>query len=119
MSATSGHDPKNGAQDEMHPAARMLFGWVSAKSSPAILFWGAIVVVIGLIAADLALHRHDKLSLAKTFGFYAFWGFGAFALAVLTGWPLGRLLRRDEDYYEEGDATPVENRQAGGREDAE
>jgi hypothetical protein len=33
-------------------------------------------------------------------GFYALFGFLAFGVAVLSGWPLGKLLRRREDYYE-------------------
>jgi hypothetical protein len=33
-------------------------------------------------------------------GFYGVFGFAAFGLAVLSGWPLGHALRRPEDYYE-------------------
>ncbi|MCI4645833.1 MAG: hypothetical protein MRY64_13720 [Hyphomonadaceae bacterium] len=92
--------------DQMHPIAKLLFGWVSAKSTPGLFFWGAIIICAGLMLADLAIHRHEYLHFAEFNGFYGIWGFGAFALAVLSGWPLGRLLRRDEDFYGEGDATP-------------
>lgn len=92
--------------DDMHPMAKLIFGWVSAKSTPSIFLWGTIAICAGLILADLAVHRHEYLHFAEFNGFYGIWGFGAFALAVLSGWPLGRLLRRDEDYYGEGDATP-------------
>ena len=97
--------PKVG-DDQMHPMARLLFGWVSAKATPAILLWGKIAICAGLILADLGIHRHEYLHFAEFNGFYGIWGFGAFAFAVLSGWPLGRLLRRDEDFYGEGDATP-------------
>ncbi|MEM7767811.1 MAG: hypothetical protein AAF253_10025 [Pseudomonadota bacterium] len=93
---------------EDHPAAKALFGWVEAKSTGTILFYGVIGLAIALFAADLVVDRHDYLSFAETFGFYGFWGFGAFALAVLSGWPLGHLLRRDEDYYGEADIQPAD-----------
>ena len=91
---------------EMHPMARFLFGWVSAKPTAAIFLWGTIAICAGLVLADLAVHRHEYLHFAEFNGFSGIWGFGAFALAVLSGWPLGRMLRRGEDYYGEGDATP-------------
>ena len=33
-------------------------------------------------------------------GFQGVFGFLAFGLAVLSGWPLGKMLRRPEDYYD-------------------
>ena len=59
-----------------------------------------------MIVIDLGVNRHEYLDFANATGFYAIWGFAAFAIAVLSGWPLGKLLRRDEDYYGEADTTP-------------
>ena len=92
--------------DEMHPAARFLFGWVEAPGIGRLLLFIVIAACAALIALDFTIDRHDEADFANTNGFYAFWGFGAFALAVLSGWPLGALLRRDEDYYGEADTTP-------------
>ncbi|MEO0786355.1 MAG: hypothetical protein AAFY10_11710 [Pseudomonadota bacterium] len=100
--------------DEMHPVARLLFGWVSAKATPAIFLWATIAICVALVLIDYGMNRHDYTEFANFNGFYAFWGFVAFALAVLSGWPLGQLLRRGEDYYGEGDDTP----QNTGEEDA-
>ncbi len=92
--------------DEMHPMSRVLFGWVSAPRTPMILLVLTVVIALGLVLVDFAVNRHEYLDFANANGFYALWGFAAFALAVLSGWPLGKLLRRDEDYYGEADTTP-------------
>ncbi|MEO1322490.1 MAG: hypothetical protein AAFV59_05725 [Pseudomonadota bacterium] len=92
--------------DDMHPTSKLLFGWVSSPRTPLILMILVVVISIGLVVFDLAVNRHEYLDFANANGFYAIWGFAAFALAVLSGWPLGKLLRRDEDYYGEADTTP-------------
>ena len=92
--------------DDMHPMSRLLFGWVSSPRTPMILLVLTVVIALGLVLIDFAVNRHEYLDFANANGFYAIWGFAAFALAVLSGWPLGKLLRRDEDYYGEADTTP-------------
>ncbi|MEL6692810.1 MAG: hypothetical protein AAFQ12_07205 [Pseudomonadota bacterium] len=91
---------------DMHPMSRLLFGWVSSPRTPMILLVLTVVIALGLVLIDFAVNRHEYLDFANANGFYAIWGFAAFALAVLSGWPLGKLLRRDEDYYGEADTTP-------------
>ena len=90
----------------MHPMSKLLFGWVGAPRTPLILLVLVIVICAGLVVFDLTVNRHEYLDFANANGFYALWGFAAFALAVLSGWPLGKLLRRDEDYYGEAETTP-------------
>ena len=92
--------------DDMHPMARVLFGWVESKRTPGLLLALVALICAALIVADLALPRHEYVEMASTTAFYGLWGFGAFSLAVLTGWPLGKLLRRSEDYYGEAETTP-------------
>ncbi len=94
------------ADDDMHPMARLLFGWVEAKRTPMILLFSVLLLSAILIMVDPLLHRHDEAEIAHITGFYGIWGFGSFALAVLSGWPLGKLLRRSEDYYGEAETTP-------------
>ena len=97
--------------ETMHPMSKPLFGWVGSARTPLFLLVAVIVICVGLVVIDLAVNRHEYLDIANANGFYALWGFAAFALAVLSGWPLGKLLRRDEDYYGEADTKPhdVEN----------
>ncbi len=90
---------------DMHPIAKALFGWVSWPGTGSLVFWGLAALSAALIIGDLALIRHDKVESANATGFYGAYGFASFALVVLAGWPLGRLLRRPEDYYDDGDET--------------
>lgn len=92
----------------IHPISKLLFGWVESPRTPLLLLLIVALISASLIVADLFIDRHEYeyTHFAESTGFYAFWGFTAFALAVLSGWPLGKLLRRDEDYYGEADTTP-------------
>lgn len=100
------HDEPKPSDDDMHPMSKLLFGWVGSSRTPLILLVLVIIICIALVLFDLTVNRHEYLEFANANGFYAIWGFAAFALAVLSGWPLGKLLRRDEDYYGEADTTP-------------
>ncbi len=99
-------EPMKPSNDDMHPLSKLLFGWVESPRTPLLLLILVILISVGLIVIDLGVNRHEYLDFANATGFYAIWGFAAFAIAVLSGWPLGKLLRRDEDYYGEADTTP-------------
>jgi hypothetical protein len=103
---TEAETPKVVKDDDMHPLSKVLFGWVDSPRTPTIFLIVVIAICVILFALDVFVDRHDYFHFAESTGFYALWGFGAFALAVLSGWPLGKLLRRDEDYYGEADTTP-------------
>jgi hypothetical protein len=92
----------------VHPMAKVLFGWTETKGIGAILFWGAAALSLALVLADLGVHRHEKIGFANAVGFYGLWGFVSFAFVVLMGWPLGRLLRRDENYYGDAGGPPAD-----------
>jgi hypothetical protein len=99
--------PRADDRAEWHPMARTLFGWTADKGIGGRLFWIVLLLAIGLIFADALVHHHPKFEIERAFGFYGLFGFAAFALVVLAGHPLGKLLRRDENYYgDEGDAPP-------------
>lgn len=78
---------------------RTLFGWTEAKATPLIIFIVLGISGLALALVDLAHIRHDGFVIENTIGFYALAGFAAFAFAVLSGWPLGKALRRDENFY--------------------
>ena len=92
--------------DDMHPMSKLLFGWVGSPRTPLIVLLLVLLICAGLVVFDLSVNRHEYVDMANANGFYAIWGFAAFGLAVLSGWPLGKLLRRDENYYGEADTTP-------------
>lgn len=95
------------ADDTVHPMATLLFGWVDAKRTPTILLGVILLLSIVLVAADLSVLREAPVGMANLTGFFGAVGFLAVAIPVLAAWPLSRLLRRREDFYGEGDDTPV------------
>jgi len=97
------HDYKTGTDDDVHPAATLLFGWLTGKSAGRFIFWGLAALSFLLIIADFIIDRHPHNEAESYLGFYALYGFLSFGFVVLMGWPLGRLLRRDEDYYGDQD----------------
>ncbi|MFN7179711.1 hypothetical protein [Hyphomonas sp.] len=95
-------------EEGVHPMAKVLFGWTEAKNIGAILFWVMAGLSLALVAADLLIVRHEKVAFANSVGFYGIWGFLAFSFVVLMGWPLGKLLRRDENYYGDAGGPPAD-----------
>ena len=88
-----------------HPLSVLLFSWMRSR-----LFFRSLMVVLAaggalLIAIEFALVRRAYVSLESLPGFFGVFGFLAFGLAVLRGWPLGRLMRRPEDYDEKEEAN--------------
>jgi hypothetical protein len=87
------------AADEIHPVSR-LFLWVEKPAVHSIFLIFLGIASFGLGALDFVHHRHEYVDWAEWHGFYAWFGFSGFSLAVLTGWPLRKLIGRPEDYYE-------------------
>lgn len=83
-----------------HPLSVFLFSWMRSK-----MFFRVLMALLGatgalLIALEVVLSNKPIVSVQNIPGFFGVFGFVAFSLAVLSGWPLGRLLRRPEDYYD-------------------
>lgn len=95
-------------EEGIHPMSKVLFGWTEHKNIGAILFWAMAALSLALVAADLLIVRHEKIAFANSVGFYGIWGFLAFSFVVLMGWPLGRLLRRPENYYGDAGGPPAD-----------
>ncbi|MEZ5947074.1 MAG: hypothetical protein R3C13_01110 [Hyphomonas sp.] len=100
------HNLHTPGTDGIHPLARILFGWTHHKGIANMIFWVLAVLSVVIIAADLMVPRHDHMNFANATGFYGIYGFICFSFAVIMGWPLGRLLRRDENYYGDAGGPP-------------
>ena len=74
--------------------------WLDEPKNVNKLFWGLVVVCALLFVVDFFLHRHAHFGFDGWRGFYGVVGFLAFFLIVLTGKPLRKLLKREEDYYD-------------------
>jgi len=83
-----------------HPLSILLFSWMRGKMFLRV--FAIILGVVGIAAIGLEIWLAQKTirDVTSVPGFYAVFGFIAFGAAVLSGWPLGKLLRRREDYYE-------------------
>jgi hypothetical protein len=99
--------PKPGERGE-HPLSVLLFSWMRTVG-----FYRGLMAVLAaagavLVAVEFVAPRHGYLPFEGLPGFFGVFGFLAFGLAVLSGWPLGKLLRRPEDYYERDDSEEGE-----------
>lgn len=83
-----------------HPLSVLLFSWM--RSTFFFRFFMAVVAAIGavMVGFEFIFIRKSYTSLESLPGFFGVFGFIAFSIAVLSGWPLGRLMRRREDYYD-------------------
>jgi hypothetical protein len=93
------NEPVLGERGE-HPLSVLLFSWMRGK-----MFVRVFAVLLGLVGVvsiglEIWLSHKRMTDITSMPGFYALLGFLAFGGAVLSGWPLGKLLRRREDYYE-------------------
>jgi hypothetical protein len=93
-------DPIQPGEPGEHPLSVLVFSWMRSK-----LFFRGLTAMLAmagaaLIALEFVFVRRAYLSIDGVPGFFGAFGFIAFALAVLSGWPLGKLMRRPEDYYE-------------------
>ena len=68
------------------------------------LLWGILWVVLALtVAAHLVINVKGYFVIDAWYGFGAVFGFLACVLMVIVAKALGVLLKRDQDYYKEGD----------------
>lgn len=90
--------PRIGEEGE-HPVSVLLFSWMRGELFDRVFLAGLSALCVLLAALELVIHRHDGGGFESLPVFQGVFGFLAFALAVLSGWPLGRLMRRPENYY--------------------
>lgn len=83
-----------------HPLSVLLFSWMRGKLFIRIFMSGLAALGAVLIALEAVLSNRSVTSITNVPGFFGMLGFVAFAIVVLSGWPLGKLLRRPEDYYD-------------------
>tara|TARA_B100001175_G_C19097940_1_gene443746 strand:- start:246 stop:446 length:201 start_codon:yes stop_codon:yes gene_type:complete len=60
-----------------------------------------VCLCVALVIMEIAVHRHVIFAWEGWPGFYALWGFVSLFAIVILGKQLGRLIRRDEDYYDD------------------
>ena len=86
--------------EDIHPAARPFLWLVSDQARNGFIYVVGIGALI-FIALDFVVPRHAHFGFEALKGFFAVFGFIAFAFVVLAGWPLRAFTGRPEDYYPE------------------
>ncbi len=83
-----------------HPLSVLLFSWMRSRFFFRVAM--ALLAALGavLVALETVLSGKNVTSLANMPGFFGIVGFVGCGIVVLSGWPLGKLLRRPEDYYD-------------------
>ena len=74
--------------------------WLDTPRNVTLLIRLLLAVCLLTLLADFLYAKHVEYVWEGWFGFHAWFGFASFFLLVLTGKPLRKLLRRDEDYYD-------------------
>ena len=74
--------------------------WLDETANQTRLFYILIAVCACLFVADFALDRHAHFDAEALRGFYAVFGFIAYAAIVGAGWLWRRVVLRRQDYYD-------------------
>jgi len=88
-----------------HPVSVLLYGWMRGAGFQKRLVIVLMAIGFAAVGLEVLLSSTPVRDPGSTPGFQALFGAVAFDGAVLIGWPLGRLLRRREDYYERPDGN--------------
>jgi hypothetical protein len=83
-----------------HPLSVLLFSWMRTPLFKTMLAWSLLVTGAALIGLETWLAFRPIKDVTYAPGFQGMFGFLAFVFAVLSGWPLGKMLRRSEGYYD-------------------
>lgn len=74
--------------------------WLDEPKNVTKIFYGLIAVCIAVFFADFLYEKHPHFFFEYWFGFYAVFGFLAYAGIVLSAKQLRKLIKREEDYYD-------------------
>lgn len=74
--------------------------WLDDPKNVTRIFHGLIAVCVAVFAADFFYEKHPHFFFEYWFGFYAIFGFFAYAGIVLSAKQLRKLVKREEDYYD-------------------
>jgi len=83
-----------------HPLSVLLFSWMRTRRFRTVFTWALALSGVALIGLEMWFAHRPIKDVTYVPGFQGGFGFIAFAFAVLSGWPLGKILRRPEDHYE-------------------
>lgn len=83
-----------------HPVSVLLFSAMRTARFRTLFTLALAAACLVLVAAEWVLVAGSGEPAGGLIGFYAACGAASFTIAVLSGWPLGALLRRPETHYD-------------------
>lgn len=75
--------------------------WLVRRATIRWLWILFIVILAATVVPDFVVHQHTHFGIEASFGFYAWYGFGAAVTVVVVAKLLGIFLRRKDTYYDE------------------
>ncbi|MEQ8330744.1 MAG: hypothetical protein RH859_09810 [Longimicrobiales bacterium] len=91
---TPGDPPRAPADEPVH--------WLVRPETIRRIWIVFSAILVGIVLADLGVHHYEYFGIDDSFGFYAWYGFGTCLLMVVGAKALGFVLKRPDDYYEDG-----------------
>ena len=75
--------------------------WLDHKRNRDKIFYGVVVLFVGLLFTDALYPKHPEFEFEGWFGLFSIYGLVAYLGLVATATGLGLLIRRPEDYYDD------------------
>ena len=75
--------------------------WDACSRNADKLFKALLMACLILFVSDFFYDKHSHFSFEKVYGFYAMYGFLAYVVIVLSAKQLRKILKRDENYYDD------------------
>lgn len=88
--------------DNPHKAGDVSIGWLSRPATIRRLWWVFALILVASVLAQFAVHMHPHFGMDGWFGFNAGYGFLTCVAMVLFAKVLGWVLKRSDDYYQDG-----------------
>jgi hypothetical protein len=92
---------------KLTPLARF-YHLTARKGAPTVLLGALTLACAFVLAYDGFYHKHEKVEVANSFGFYAYYGFACFTFIIFAALLLREIIRRREDYYGDQDINAEE-----------
>lgn len=74
--------------------------WLVRPQTVRMLWVGAVLILVLLVAGDLIAHHRPYFGIDGTFGFAAWFGLGSCIILAVASKVVGALLKRPDDYYD-------------------
>lgn len=90
-----------------HPHDKEKTYWLDQPANVNKLVYALYAACAGLLIAELFVHKHGHFDFELWFGFFGFYGFCAYVFIVMSAKGMRVFLRRDENYYNDGEGDDV------------